>query len=129
MNRIVAILPVLAAAALVAVFAAFTAATFADSCTADGFTGSGVICVGSCDNQPGPEECKSREVLHEGVPIYTYCGCSENSEPACCHLVWYVSSPHERVRGNCPSCPASGSCEKSGSGQDAEAVCQIAGGT
>lgn len=79
-------------------------------------------CVGGCSTG----DCSEQHAFGGGLGGYRYCGCDGEDEPACCHLIITYDNNGEpvfRVRGDCPSCHASGVCRLETNDGTTQAAC------
>ena len=95
---------------------------FGSSSTGPTYTMS---CTGTCLDQSG---CTLQ--ANPGGPNggYFYCGCPDEGEEACCHVVKYFVTPPGQshpfgVAGDCPSCPLPGVCRGQKTGSTYQALC------
>lgn len=112
------------------------------NCAGAGKSGSpkGIRCVGTCP-APAAGPCAPSEY---GIPTgrgtfpaghptypnknYAFCACPGEGESSCCHLVGVLNDAGTAitaytVNGDCPSCPASGTCQTSNQNGETVAEC------
>ena len=93
---------------LVLVLCAFTVMPLdpVETCKAIDYKNNELVCDGTCNGTPAPP---CTVFAHSSGP--SFCGCSATDPlPQCCEL----GEQNEAVTtvGDCPSCPASGFCDK-----------------
>ena len=75
-------------------------------------------CTITCADTACSDDC-SESTATDSTGQFKYCQCGTEGVPACCQLIYRKSGSSfrkARIKGDCPSCPSSGLCKKTGKG-------------